>query len=168
MFWCTGIVSNDPPRGFNPLLIRLSYRCVFSSLAPALEGPDDRLNDHLPNGSGSRCILVWVAGFEPAASEFRARPSTRLTLHPECSLGEVDLRSSQLTLLYGGGGWIRTNASLYGSPVQSRRASTTRTTPQSSGFGGWARTSIRGSKARCPAWIRRPRNTGSFAVDTSW
>lgn len=28
-------------------------------------------------------LLVWVAGFEPAASAFRERPSTGLTLHPE-------------------------------------------------------------------------------------
>lgn len=27
--------------------------------------------------------VVWVAGFEPAASAFQARPSTGLTLHPE-------------------------------------------------------------------------------------
>lgn len=27
--------------------------------------------------------VVWVAGFEPAASAFRGRPSTGLTLHPE-------------------------------------------------------------------------------------
>ena len=26
--------------------------------------------------------LVWVAGFEPAASVFQGRPSTGLTLHP--------------------------------------------------------------------------------------
>ena len=27
--------------------------------------------------------VVWVAGFEPAASAFRGRPSTGLTLHPD-------------------------------------------------------------------------------------
>ena len=31
----------------------------------------------------SRKRVVWVAGFEPAASAFQARPSTGLTLHPE-------------------------------------------------------------------------------------
>jgi hypothetical protein len=43
---------------------------------------------YMPNACsqfrGSRVRnVVWVAGFEPAASAFQARPSTGLTIHPE-------------------------------------------------------------------------------------
>ena len=35
-------------------------------------------------------FVVWVAGFEPAASRFQGEPSTGLTLHPEsCGRGRM-------------------------------------------------------------------------------
>ncbi|MEY4427727.1 MAG: hypothetical protein RLZZ182_416 [Pseudomonadota bacterium] len=37
-----------------------------------------------PHPISGRCrSVVWVAGFEPAASAFQARPSTGLTIHPD-------------------------------------------------------------------------------------
>lgn len=40
--------------------------------------------------------VVWVAGFEPAASAFRERPSTGLTIHPV-----IDDRGSVANMMRG-------------------------------------------------------------------
>ena len=40
--------------------------------------------------------VVWVAGFEPAASEFQARPSTKLTIYPVIFGGRQRSRTPSL------------------------------------------------------------------------
>ena len=56
--------------------------CTYSPEGTDLQSAAPRCLRRIPL-IGDQYRVVWVAGFEPAASAFRERPSTGLTIHPE-------------------------------------------------------------------------------------
>ena len=73
--------QDDSWVGFH-LLILLSIVLVFG-IAYGNRTRLSKLKAYGPHQKSNAIYLVWVAGFEPAASDFQGRPSTRLTIYPE-------------------------------------------------------------------------------------